>query len=197
MPRIRATRGKASEWKIAIRCHGYITISAKIEAQLERDFGVEDWDRPGEEYDRPVSKRQPFRATVKDLVLEDMLLTGKMADKILRDTKRMRRCGVYPGDVRPRNYLNGLLVDFSAARTELYYLFNIRGPKQVERMKNRDLYMWEAMVKERGLKTSLRAVANEKHCASLRPRKKTTTASRRVLTKRRSAPTLQSIDPHR
>ena len=86
---------------------------------------------------------------MKELILKDVPLTGKVADKILRDTKRMRRCGIYPGDVRPRNYKNGLLVDMSAARTEPYYLFNIRSAKQVEKMKNRDLYMWEAMVEEK------------------------------------------------
>ena len=146
--------------------------------QLKRKFQIEDWDRPGEEYDKPVSQRQPFRAIVKELILKDVPLTGKVADKILRDTKRMRRCGIYPGDVRPRNYKNGLLVDMSAARTEPYYLFNIRSAKQVEKMKNRDLYMWEAMVEEKKLETLLRAVRNEKYCASLRPRKKKTTGSK-------------------
>ena len=116
---------------------------------------------------------------MKDLILKDVPLTGKVADKILRDTKRMRRCGIFPGDIRTRNYKDGLLVDLSAARTEPYYLFNIRSAKQVERMKNRDLYMWEAMVEENQLQTQLRAVRNEKYCACLRPRKKKTTGSKR------------------
>lgn len=147
--------------------------------QLERTFGIWDWDRPGEEYDKPLPQRQPFRAIVKDLILKDVPLTGKVADKILRDTKRMRRCGIYPGDVCPRNYKNGLLVDMSAARTEPYYLFNIRPVEQVRKMKNRDLYMWEAMVEENNLQTLLRAVRDEKYCAKLRPCKKKTTGSKR------------------
>lgn len=165
--------------KIAVRCYGYITVPAEAEVQLERKFRIWDWDRPGEEYDKPFSQRQPFRAIVKELILKDVLLTGKVADRILRDTKRMRRCGIYPGDVRPRNYKNGLLVDMSAARTEPYYLFNIRPVQQVEKMKNRDLYMWEAMVEEGNLQTLLRAVRNEKYCARLRPRKKKTSGSKK------------------
>ena len=77
--------------KVAVYCHGYITISANKEEQLEREFDVVDWDRPGEEYDKPVSQRQPFRAIVKDLVLKDIPLTAKIADKMLTDLKRIRR----------------------------------------------------------------------------------------------------------
>ena len=53
----------------------------------------------------------------------------------------MRSNGIYLGDVRPRNYKAGLLVDMSIARTTPHFLFNIRGPKQVARMTNGDLYM--------------------------------------------------------
>lgn len=147
--------------------------------QLECKFHIWDWDRPGEEYDKPVSQRQPFRAIVKELILKDVLLTGKVADKTLRDTKRLQRCGIYPGDIRPRNYKNRLLIDISTARTEPYYLFNIRPVQQMEKMKNRDLNMWEAMVEESNLQTLLRAVRSEEYCGRLRPRKKKTTGSKR------------------
>ena len=88
-----------------------------------------------------LSPRQPLRAIVKDLVVKDVPLTGKVADKILRDLKAMRRKRIYPGDIRARNYKAGLLVDFSIAITEPYFLFDLRGPKQAEMMKNGDLYM--------------------------------------------------------
>ena len=78
---------------------------------------------------------------MKDLVVKDVPLTGKVADKILRDLKAMRRKRIYPGDIRARNYKAGLLVDFSIAITEPYFLFDLRGPKQAEMMKNGDLYM--------------------------------------------------------
>ena len=155
---------------MAVRCHGYIPISADKEDYLKREFGIEDWDRPGDEYDKPVSQRQPFRAIVKDLVLKDTPLTAKVADKMLVDLKRMRRNGIYPEDIVPRNYKAGLLVDLSTARTEPYFLFNLRPGRQTQLMKNTDLYMWEEMRKENNLNTRRRAVRDEEYCAKFRPR---------------------------
>ncbi len=78
---------------------------------------------------------------MKELVSQDEPLTGKVADKMLRDLKRIRSKGIYIGDVHERNYETGLLVDMSTARTLPHYLFDIRGPKQRARMINSDLYM--------------------------------------------------------
>ena len=128
--------------KVAVRCYGYLTFSAEIESQLEREFQIHSWNRPGKEYQKPITQRRPIRAIVKDLILKDDPLTGRVADKILRDLKRMRSKGIYAGDVRPRNYKAGLLVDMSIARTTPHFLFDIRGPKQVARMRNTDLYMY-------------------------------------------------------
>ncbi|CAF9911164.1 hypothetical protein IMSHALPRED_009952 [Imshaugia aleurites] len=163
--------------KVAVRCYGYLTFPAEIEAHLKRDFQVQDWNRTGKEYKKPVSERRPIQAIVKDLILEDAPLTGKAADKILRDLKKMRSVGVYPLDIRPRNYKAGLLVDMSIARTTPHFLFDIRGPKAVARMKSIDLGMWETM-RERGkLNTRLRAVRDKECCAKLRPRKRKKTDS--------------------
>lgn len=57
--------------KIAVQCHGYLTIPAAMEVELEKRFNIVIWDRPSEEYDKPVFKRQPFRALVKDLIREE------------------------------------------------------------------------------------------------------------------------------
>ena len=158
--------------KVAVRCYGYIPISADKEEQWEREFGIVGWDRPGDEYDKPVSQRQPFRAVVKDLVLKDIPLTAKVADKMLADLKRMRRVGIYPGDIVLRNYKAGLLVDFSTARTEPFYLFDLRPGRQTHLIKITDLYMWEEMRKENNLNTRTRAVRDEEYCAKFRPRKR-------------------------
>ena len=148
-----------------------MTISYKQEDLLSRKFGIDYWERPGEDFDVPKPERQPLRAIVKELILKDVPLTGRVADRILRDMKRMRRCGVYSADVRPRNYKNGLLVDMSEAITEPYYLSIIRPGKGTRMYMNRELYMWETMVKENQLNTILRAVRNKEYCEKLRPRK--------------------------
>ena len=127
--------------KVAVHCYGYLTFPAEIESQLDRDFQIQGWNRPGKEYEEPVSLRRPIQAIVKKLILEDEPLTDKAADKMLRDLKKMRSKGLYPGDIRLRNYKAGLLVDMSIARTTPHFMFDIRGPKQVARMKNTDLYM--------------------------------------------------------
>ena len=164
---------------MAVYCHGYITISADKEDQLEREFDVVDWNRPGEEYDKPVSQRQPFRAIVKDLVLKDIPLTAKIVDKMLTDLKRIRRTGVYPADIELRNYKAGLLIDFSTAMTEPYYLFNLRPGRQTQILKVSDMYIWERMRKDNKLDTRKRVVRDKEYCANLRPRKKVAGTSQR------------------
>ena len=91
-----------------------MTFRTEVEEELVRRFNVREWNRPGDEYDKIVSQRQPLRATINDLVhSKDSPMTGKVADKTLRDMKRIRKCGVYVGKVYPRNYMAGILIDMS------------------------------------------------------------------------------------
>lgn len=112
--------------KVAVRCYGYLTIPAEREEELREKFNIEAWNRPDREYLKPASKRQPFRAIVRDLISEGVPFTSQSVKKILRDLKRMRKLGVYPRDVQARNCKGGLLVDFSVAMTEPHYLFVIQ-----------------------------------------------------------------------
>ena len=156
--------------KVAVRCHGYMTFPAEFDEELARRFNVREWNRPGDEYDKIVSQRQPLRATIKDLVRSKGIpMTGKVAGKILRDMKRMRKCGVYVGEVYPRNCMAGLLVDMSVAKTEPYYLFQLRPGFQTELIKMGELYAWEDMRTEYELNTTTRAVRDEEYCGRLRP----------------------------
>ena len=61
--------------KIAVCSHGHMSIPAEMEQELARRFDIQTWDRPSEDYAKPVSKRQPFRAVVKDLIREPTQLT--------------------------------------------------------------------------------------------------------------------------
>lgn len=156
--------------KVAVRCFGYMTFPAEIEATLEQQFQVSDWDR----LDSDCGRTQPLRAIVKELVLQDVPLTARIADTILTHTRRMRRWGVYPGDIRERNYKGSRLVDFSVARTEPYYMFQLRPGRQTLKMKNRDLYMWEDMRKKLKLNTTLRALRDKEYCKMFRHRTRKT-----------------------
>lgn len=157
--------------KVAVRCHGYLNVPAEIEEELRREFNVVNWQRPDHEYFTPVSKREPFRAIVKDLVMEDVSFTQKIVRKMLRDLKTIREFGVYPMDVRARNYKGGLLVDFSIAMTEPHYLFLINPLHQVITYKRDDLLSFDGMMEDEGVATWERALPNPEYCAKLRSRK--------------------------
>lgn len=40
--------------KIAVRCYGHMSIPADKEEELSQKFNIQAWDRPGEEYARPL-----------------------------------------------------------------------------------------------------------------------------------------------
>ncbi len=154
--------------KVAVRCYGYATIPAEREEELKRKFEIDNWKRPGNEYAKAPHRRQPFRAIIKDLIIEDVPFTEKVAKKMLNDLRRMRRVGVYPMDVQTRNYKNGILIDFSVALTPPHYLFATMPLWRVRGYKRDDLVSWQSLVKEQGILTWERAVRNPEYCKKLR-----------------------------
>ena len=154
--------------KIAVGCYGHLSIPAEREDELEQKFRVENWDRPDREYAIPVAKRQPLRAIVKELVREDVPLTQRIVKKMLKDLKKMRDLGVYPLDVRARNYKAGRLLDMSIAMTEPHYLFEIRPRWQVRSLKREDLLMFDKMISDEGISTWVRALPRRETCEKLR-----------------------------
>ena len=150
--------------KIAVRCYGHLAIPARREQQLKRRFGIDTWNRPDYDSAKPVLKRQPLRAIIKDLILETVPFTIKQVNKILKDLKRLRRLGVYPMDVQSRNYVGGLLVDMSIAITEPHYLFQIRPEWFVDELKQADLFAYDFMMKDENIMTWCRATRNEEYC---------------------------------
>ncbi len=162
--------------KIAVRCYGHLAIPAEREEELKQRFNIETWNRPDEER---ASKRQPFRAIMKDLVLGTVPFTDKQVKKMLRDLKRLRRLGIYPRDVQTRNYVGGLLVDMSIAITEPHFLFNIRPKWHVREVKLADLLSFDTMMEEEKVGTWHRAARNEEYCGKLRSQKAKDSSSKR------------------
>ena len=156
--------------KIAIHCYGYLTLPATIEDELDRDFGVATWDRPEEDFDKPVSERQPLRATVKELISDDVPFNAKDVSKMLRHLRRLRSLGIYPMDVRARNYRAGLLVDFSLAMTKPHYLFETLPEWHISTLQREDLLMFDDMIEKAQLSTWNRATPNTEYLKKLRPR---------------------------
>ncbi len=155
---------------VAVRCYGYLMIPANREDELRERFGVTSWNRPDEEYLEPASRRQPFRAIVKDLVTEDVPFTAKTAKKMLLDLRRMRSFEVYNMDIQARNYKGGRLVDFSVAMTTPHYLFVIKPAWRKEDYQYDDLRSFDHMLDEAGIVTLNRAAPNRECFSKLRPR---------------------------
>ena len=174
--------------KVAVRCHGHMAIPATREEELYRRFEVYEWDRPKDDSKLPVSKRQPFRAIIKDLIEDDQPLTEKNLIRMRKDLLTMHKMGVYPQDVRERNYGGGLLLDFSIAITKPHWVFETKRPWWIRTLRNRDVNMLQVIMLESGVKTWQRAVRNREYCMKLRgcpdgkERKRT---NRKYVTKRK------------
>ncbi|KAL9630621.1 MAG: hypothetical protein Q9204_004627 [Flavoplaca sp. TL-2023a] len=143
--------------QVAVRCHGYMMLSAEHEDTLDNQFEMNGWNRLAEEYDEPPSKRQPLRAIIKDLVLEDTVWKPRVAVRMLSHLKTMRKHGVYVMDIKPSNYKGGKLVDFSIALTEPHVVFQLKPDFQIESYKNRDLGAFDEMMRDQKVKTTIRA----------------------------------------
>ncbi|KAL8672572.1 MAG: hypothetical protein Q9168_002977 [Polycauliona sp. 1 TL-2023] len=142
---------------VAVACHGYLMLSAEYESELDHHFGPIDWNRPSEEYEKPVSQRAPLKTIVKDLVLEDTIWKPRAARRILRDLKKIRKLGIYVMDIKPDNYKGGLLVDFSIAITEPHFILEVKPDFQVQGYRNTDLIAFDTMMRDQEVKTTIRA----------------------------------------
>ena len=145
-----------------------MAIPAAREEELFRRFEVDAWERPKDDSALPVAKRQPLRAIVKDLVDVDRPLTEENLIRMRKDLLKMHRLGVYPQDVRDRNYGDGLLLDFSIAITKPHWVFETKKPWWIRSMRNDDLNMLQVIMLESGVKTWHRAVRNREYCMKLR-----------------------------
>ncbi|KAM0804428.1 hypothetical protein BDR22DRAFT_818075 [Usnea florida] len=149
--------------KVAVRCHGHMAIPAASEEELHRCFEVYAWDRPEDNVKMPESQRQPFRAMVMDLVENDRPFSEKTLTRMRKDLLKMPRLGVYPKDVRERNYRGGLLLDFSIAITKPLWVFEKKQPWWIRPLRNDDSNMLQVIMLESGAKMWQRAVRNREN----------------------------------
>jgi len=158
--------------KIAVFCHGHISLPATLEGELAKQFQIDDWQRPEEEYEQPVAQRQPFRAIVKELVSDNVPFTAKMVPQMLKDFAALRRMFVYMRDVRADNYLGGKIVDFSCAWTAPHILVStyLRNWDVIDSDLQWDLEQFDEMIKDAGINTWRRASPNPEYLSKLRPR---------------------------
>jgi hypothetical protein len=161
--------------KVAIHCHGHMTVPADREAELAKKFNVSDWQRPEEEYDSPVTQRQPLRAIVKALVHDKVPFTENMIPQMKKDLTALRRMFVYVRDIRVDNYLGGKLVDFSCAWTAPHILVStyLRSQESINSDLQWDLEQFDQMIENAGIQTWCRATPNPEYLQKLRSHKST------------------------
>ncbi|KAL9615677.1 MAG: hypothetical protein Q9160_009342 [Pyrenula sp. 1 TL-2023] len=168
-PKRRLGRTKA-DWRakeLAVPCYGYLGLPANIyEQTLEDHFGIRDWNRAEEDIEREPSERQPFRALVKKLVDSPKAIVRP--DKMLKDLKKLRCIPVFQRDMYARNYKDGMLVDFSMAWAEPHWHMSMIKGGQLILEKNSELYLFDEMIADAGIKTTVRATKDHKSCRKLR-----------------------------
>jgi hypothetical protein len=144
-----------------------MAVSADQEAHLREKFDVSVWDRSHKDASVPVFKRQPFRAILKDLIPDTVPLSNKLLNKMQKDLVRMRRLGVFPRDIRLRNY-RGLLVDMSIAITVPHYIFEVGSVRNTVYLLREDILRFQVIRDESGIQSWDRTIRNIEYCKKLR-----------------------------
>ena len=160
--------------KIAVRCYGFTAVSAQCEEELAAaifDIDTSEWDRPEQEYDWPITARQPFRAIVKKLVRSKRRLSR--VAQMREDLYTLHRMGIYVQDIREDNYIDGKLVDFSRSWTKPHSLLdpNIRSRKTIQDEIAGDFVAFDRMLREAGIiRTRLNPLPGSNEPGRLRPK---------------------------
>ncbi|KAF2228621.1 hypothetical protein EV356DRAFT_56184 [Viridothelium virens] len=128
--------------ELAAPCHGFLALStAKYDKIFRESFGIKDWSRSEDDKKLSQDQRQPFRALVKTFLGSEKSM--RRPRKMLDDLKDLRSLGIFQRDIFARNYVDGLLVDFSLAETDPYWIWDlIRDEgRLLEKRKNAELHL--------------------------------------------------------
>lgn len=157
--------------KIAVRCYGFMAVSAEEEEVLAAppfQIDTSEWNRPEQEYNWSVAGRQPFRAIVKQLVKGKKRLSAPA--QMRKDLLALQDMGVYVQDISEDNYINGKLVDFSRSWTKPHLMLDpdIRSQSIIESDIKGDLKTFDRMLEEAGIQTRTKALSESNEAGRLR-----------------------------
>lgn len=99
---------------LAARCYGYLLFNADQEEALQDKLGPFQWKNEEVMADRDGS---PLQVLVKEFIPGKVHFEFKDARRMARNLKALHRIGILVMDIKEDAYLNGILVDFSHART--------------------------------------------------------------------------------
>lgn len=95
--------------ELAIKCHGYVILTAEEEKQL-RQLSSFPWTRH-----RPEHQRMGIRGIVKKYVDGSAHFERSKLPQMRRDLLNLHRIGICVFDLREDNYMESKIVDFSQA----------------------------------------------------------------------------------
>ncbi|KAI1266247.1 kinetochore Sim4 complex subunit FTA2-domain-containing protein [Xylariaceae sp. FL1019] len=134
-------RGRDDE--LAVRCHGYAFLPPEVERQIERQFGIEGWNRKEED------KGSHLRAIVKSHIRWKTLQHRRKLSAMRSILEVLNEeLSIYNMDIREENYLGGRLFDFSIAITVPHISFSsaLRSERQILENMSDDLACFDDMV---------------------------------------------------
>ncbi|KAI1345574.1 kinetochore Sim4 complex subunit FTA2-domain-containing protein [Xylaria sp. FL0043] len=133
---------KKKDDKLAVRCHGYVFLPRAVEQQIERQFGISDWNRKAED------EGSPLRAIVKDYIKWKTVCGRKTYGAMRKNLEELNELGIYNMDVRKANYLGGRLFDFSIAITvpHLSFWVKLQSIERIVEDMDDDLACFDEMV---------------------------------------------------
>ena len=84
---------------VAICCYSYLIISVNKENKLRERFEVTSWNYLDKKYLKSILKKQLFCTIVKDLIIENIFFTARIAKKILLNLQKIRSFEIYNIDI--------------------------------------------------------------------------------------------------
>jgi len=166
--RIKQAQGERGDnQELAVPCWGYLLLG-KRDTQILREIGAElDEEAISDRLQGVTGEDGRVRAIVKDFVPGDAGVNAGSVRQILRDIRALNKLGVYVGDVRTDNFKAGKLVDFGLSFTEPHCIMEALSLHDKD-VRLGDLVMFDEMVAEEGLATTVRALPNRRYCSKLR-----------------------------
>lgn len=161
---------------LTARCYGYLFLTAEQEKQLQETFGPLGWKNEETFHERDMNS--PLQVLVKEFIPGKVPFEPKHARRMVRYLKHLHRCGILVMDIKEDQYINGILVDLSHARTIPHVTFDPalgfdpyeEGQRAVwSDLGNLDyvFYVWDEEAKNKP-KINLRIVPDWQRVASLR-----------------------------
>ncbi|KAI0874569.1 kinetochore Sim4 complex subunit FTA2-domain-containing protein [Hypoxylon argillaceum] len=118
---------KKKDDALAVRCHGYTFLPQTVEHQIQKQFGLDNWNR------QPEDEGHLLRAIVKDYIPFKSVCGRKTLSAMRSNLKQLNDMGIFNMDIREDNYRGGRLFDFSIAVTSphISLWIKLRPKKQI------------------------------------------------------------------